>query len=193
MAYTIHTFEIKDLVESPDIVQIQSLAGFENKILLGTINGHLLLFEVNTSTNQNIDLKLLHHKRHFSSGNILQIDVKSFGRDKLLFSLSNNVIQIDKIANDDYTIVPLSTNSETKGASLFACNQFQSAAKPFVQVCVVIDQMVHLFYLKNDKLRRFQKPIQLDSTTKQIVWYKTSICIGTSSGYFIYDVSSTIK
>lgn len=193
MAYAIHTFDTQDLVEAPSIVQIQSLAGFDNKILVGSTNGELLLFEVNTSTNQNVDLKLLHHDRYFSLGNILQIEVKSFGRDKLLFSLSNNGIQIHKIASEDCSIVRFSTKSETKGASLFACNQLQSAVKPFVQVCVAIGQTLHLFFLKNDKLEKFQKYVKLDSAAKQIVWYKANICIGTSHGYLIYDVSSTIK
>lgn len=184
MAYTVQSHKIGDLVQAPDLAQIQALAGYEDKILIGTANGQLLLIQY-TPTNQ---LSVLHHNQNFSSAAILQLEVKSI--DKFVISLSSSLVQIHQI-KDDYTIVPFVTDSQmTKGASIFACNQFQSE-NSFLQVCFADGQMVRLLRMKNNTLEQFQKPIKLESTAKNMVWWKSSICIGTlSNGYLLYDVSS---
>lgn len=94
MAYTIHTHETS--------LQIQSLTGLNNKVLVGTTDGQLLMFQTNITQDDKVDFILL-NKQNFGE-NILQIEIQSVGTDELLLSLTNNAMQIHRIAGDVYDI-----------------------------------------------------------------------------------------
>lgn len=178
-AYTVHPFPIQ--------IGLESLACYSDKVLVGTENGHLLTYAVvESAQNHELDLKLLSQKNNFSPNPIVQIDVRSFGSDHLLFSLSGGIVEIHKITDFNYESL---AKIEVKNASMFACNQYRTAESLIVQICVAFGEKIHLFRWKNDRLERFQKPVELCGNPKRMLWHKKNICIGLTTGYFIYDVS----
>lgn len=160
-----------------------------------TRNGHLLTYLVMKSPK--VELNLLKHDHNFSSQPVVQIDTAPFFDDALLFSLSNNVIKIYKIDGIFGTNVYSSYKmlylcSRTSGATLFAINKLKSADNSSIQFCVIVQRKMYLYNWKNNDVQQHRNFFEFESIPKEIIWYKSSICIGFSTGfaYSIYDVSS---
>lgn len=113
-----------------------------------------LMFQTNITQDDKVDFLLL-NKQHFGE-NILQIEIQSVGTDELLLSLTNNAIQIHRIAVDAYDIC---SSIKIKEASVFASNVFEN---PCLQVCVGGSRQLHLLRLKNNNLQYFRKPKPLE-------------------------------
>lgn len=163
----------------------------DNNVLLGTRQGHLLMYAVEQNASERkMDLQLLQYDKNFSKKPITQIDV--IPEYQLLFSLTDNLVGIHDIARHNFPIIH--SNANTKGASLFALNVIRStsltgAVALLVRLCVVIKRQLQFWYWKHDKLLPYRDSIQLDDTPKTVVWHKNAICIGFKSDYIMYDVS----
>lgn len=185
-SFEVHQFSVP--------VEIDSITCFDDKVFLGTRNGHLLTYLVKNSPK--IELKLLKHDHYFSSQPIVQIDNAPLSDYVLLFSLSNNVIKIHKIdvksdsnVYSSYEMVHVC--SQASGATIFATNKTGQIENSFVQFCVINDKKMHLFKW-NGSLNSNRNFVELGSEPKKIEWYKSRILIGFSTGFAIYDVSSRL-
>ncbi|XP_055308436.1 vam6/Vps39-like protein [Sitodiplosis mosellana] len=173
-------------------VQIESLACYDNNVLLGTRQGHLLMYAVEqNATESKMDLQLLQYDKNFSKKPITQIDV--IPEYQLLFSLTDGLVSIHDIARHNFPVVH--SNSNTKGAMLFALNVNRTTALTgetalVVRLCVVIKRQLQFWYWKHDKLLQYREPIQLDDSPKAVVWLENAICIGFKTDYIVYDISS---
>lgn len=162
----------------------------DNNVLLGTRQGHLLMYAVEQNTSENkMDLQLLQYDKNFSKKPITQIDV--IPEYQLLFSLTDGLVGIHDIARHNFPIVH--SNPNTKGASLFALNINRSTSLTgetalVVRLCVVIKRQLQFWYWKHDKLLTYRDSIQLDDTPKAVVWLENAICIGFKTDYIVYDV-----
>lgn len=171
--------------------QISLVMFLDNNVLLGTRQGHLLMYAVEQNTSEcKMDLQLLQYDKNFSKKPITQIDV--IPEYQLLFSLTDGLVGIHDIARHNFPIVHSNTN--TKGASLFALNVNRSTSLTgeialVVRICVVIKRQLQFWYWKHDKLLPYRDPIQLDDTPKAVVWLENAICIGFKTDYIVYDVS----
>lgn len=84
----------------------------DNNVLLGTRQGHLLMYAVEKSaTESKMDLQLLQYDKNFSKKPITQIDV--IPEYQLLFSLTDGLVSIHDIARHNFPVVH--SNSNTKG------------------------------------------------------------------------------
>lgn len=85
-------------------------------MLLGTRQGHLLMYAVEQNTTDNkMDLQLLQYDKNFSKKPITQIDV--IPEHHLLFSLTDGFVSIHNIAEHNFPVVHF--NSGTKGTLFF--------------------------------------------------------------------------
>lgn len=81
-------------------------------MLLGTRQGHLLMYAVEQNTAEcKMDLQLLQYDKNFSKKPITQIDV--IPEYQLLFSLTDGLVSIHDIARHNFPVVH--SNSSTKG------------------------------------------------------------------------------
>lgn len=163
-------------------------------MLLGTRQGHLLMYAVEQNTADcKMDPQLLLYDKKFSDKPITQIDV--IPEYRFLFSLTDGIISIHHITrHNNFQLVH--TNSNTKGATLFGLNINRSTSLTgeivlVVRLCVVIKRQLQFWYWKHDKLLELRKSIQLDDTPKSVVWLDNAICIGFKTDYILYDVSVT--
>lgn len=167
----------------------------DNNVLLGTRQGHLLMYAVEQNTTEcKMDLQLLQYDKNFSKKPITQIDV--IPEYQLLFSLTDGLVGIHDIARHNFPLVH--SNANTKGATLFALNVCRSTSLTgeivlVVRLCVVIKRQLQFWYWKHDKLLQFREPIQLDDTPKAVVWLDNAICIGFKTDYILYEVSFEIN
>lgn len=163
----------------------------DNNVLLGTRQGHLLMYAVEQNTTEcKMDLQLLQYDKNFSKKPITQIDV--IPEYQLLFSLTDGLVGIHDIARHNFPLVH--SNANTKGATLFALNVSRSTSLTgeivlVVRLCVVIKRQLQFWYWKHDKLLQYREPIQLDDTPKAVVWLENAICIGFKTDYILYEVS----
>lgn len=89
----------------------------ENKLILGTRQGHLLMysFEPNPETNK-LDLQLLQYDKNFSKKPITQIE--TIPEYKLIFSLSDGVVNVNDYSRHNFPLIHMA--QKTKGATVFA-------------------------------------------------------------------------
>lgn len=150
------------------------------------------MYAVEQNTNDGkMDLQLLQYDKNFSKKPITQIDV--IPEHQLLFSLTDNLVTIHDINRTNFPVVH--SNSNTKGATLFALNVKRSTSLTgetalVVRLCVVIKRQLQFWYWKHDKLLQYRDQIQLDDTPKAVVWLENAICIGFKTDYIVYDVST---
>ncbi|XP_055613436.1 vam6/Vps39-like protein [Uranotaenia lowii] len=172
-------------------VQIESMAGFENKLILGTRQGHLLMysFEPNPDSNK-LDLQLLQYDKNFSKKPITQIE--AIPEYKLIFSLSDGVVNVNDYSRHGFPLIH--TAQKTKGATVFALDIKKSKSLTgelalVCRLCVAVKRKLQCYYWKQNELLEFGNDIDLNDVPKTIAWNNSWICVGFKTEYVIYDIS----
>ncbi|XP_001853245.2 vam6/Vps39-like protein [Culex quinquefasciatus] len=172
-------------------VQIESMTGFENKLILGTRQGHLLMysFEPNQETNK-LDLQLLQYDKNFSKKPITQIE--AIPEYKLIFSLSDGVVNVHDYSRHGFPLIH--TAQKTKGATVFALDVKKSKSLTgelivLVRLAVAAKRKLQCYYWKQNTLLEFGNDIDLNDVPKTIAWNNNHICVGFKTEYVMYDIS----
>ena len=163
----------------------------ENNVLLGTRQGHLLMYSVQPQQNDNkMDLQLLQYDKNFSKKPILQIEVVP--EYQLLFSLTDQVINVHDISRHNFPLVHI--QQKTKGATVFSLDfsrpvSLTGETTLFVRLCVAVKRKLQFWYWKHDKLLELGNDIELTDVPKTIVWANNTICVGFKTEYILYNVN----
>uniref|UniRef100_A0A182JZ75 CNH domain-containing protein n=1 Tax=Anopheles christyi TaxID=43041 RepID=A0A182JZ75_9DIPT len=173
-------------------VQIESMTGFDNKLILGTRQGHLLMysFETNTETNK-LDLQLLQYDKNFSKKPISQIDV--IPEYTLLFSLTDGLLNVNDFSRHGFPLIH--SAQRTKGANVFALDikrskSLTSEVKIVCRVCVAVKRKLQCYYWKQNQLLSLDSEIDLNDVPKTVAWNNNFICVGYKTEYVLYDMSA---
>uniref|UniRef100_A0A8W7PS59 CNH domain-containing protein n=1 Tax=Anopheles coluzzii TaxID=1518534 RepID=A0A8W7PS59_ANOCL len=173
-------------------VQIESMTGFDNKLILGTRQGHLLMysFETNTETNK-LDLQLLQYDKNFSKKPITQIDV--IPEYTLLFSLTDGLLNVNDFSRHGFPLIH--SAQRTKGANVFALDikrskSLTSEVKIVCRVCVAVKRKLQCYYWKQNQLLSLDSEIDLNDVPKTVAWNNNFICVGYKTEYVLYDMSA---
>ncbi|KFB35035.1 AGAP002498-PA-like protein [Anopheles sinensis] len=172
-------------------VQIESMTGFDNKLILGTRQGHLLMysFEMNSETNK-LDLQLLQYDKNFSKKPITQIDV--IPEYKLMFSLTDGLLNVNDFGRHGFPLIHSALR--TKGATVFALDIKRSKSLTsditiVCRVCVAVKRKLQCYYWKQHQLLEFISDIDLNDVPKTVAWNNNFICVGYKTEYVLYDIS----
>lgn len=163
----------------------------DNNVLLGTRQGHLLMYSVSQNVEEKkMDLQLLQYDKNFSKKPITQIEV--IPEYQLLFSLSDGLININDISRHNFPLVQSAVN-KVKGATIFALDVNRSISLTgetvlVVRMCAAIKRKLQFWYWKHDKFLEFYDAIDLADIPKAMVWKENMICIGYKTEYILYDV-----
>ncbi|XP_053659003.1 vam6/Vps39-like protein [Anopheles marshallii] len=173
-------------------VQIESMAGFDNKLILGTRQGHLLMysFETNAETNK-LDLQLLQYDKNFSKKPITQIEV--IPEYTLMFSLTDGLLNVNDFSRHGFPLIHSALR--TKGANVFALDikrskSLTSEIKIVCRVCVAVKRKLQCYYWKQDQLLTLDSEIDLNDVPKTVAWNNNFICVGYKTEYVLYDMSA---
>ncbi|XP_070501582.1 vam6/Vps39-like protein [Chironomus tepperi] len=182
-AYTLHS-------PSKISVQIESIAGYRNNVLLGTRQGHLLQYCFQESLEGKMELQLLQYDKNFSKKPILQLQV--IEDYNLLFSLSDNIISVNDISRHNFPLIHLAI--KTKGASTFSMDvqktqTLTDQVSLVVRVCVAVKRKLQFYYWKRNELLEFAPDIELSDIPKVVSWSGNYICIGYKTEYILFDIS----
>lgn len=91
----------------------------DNRVILGTRQGHLIMYSVETKEKeQEAELDLWQYDKNFSKKPVVQLAVVP--GEELLFSLSDSTISVHKI--DDKRFSLIFSSLKTKGTNIFCLN-----------------------------------------------------------------------
>lgn len=163
----------------------------ENNVILGTRQGHLLMYSLQPLPNENkMNLQLLQYDRNFSKKPITQIEV--IPEHKLLFSLSDNLINVNDISRQNFPLIHSAI--KTKGANVFALDRTRVSTDTgervlIVRLCVAVKRKLQFWFWKHDKLLELNQEIELNDVPKVLSWSDNFICVGFKTEYIMFDVS----
>ncbi|XP_026730982.1 vam6/Vps39-like protein [Trichoplusia ni] len=183
-------YEISHLLNAT--VQIEAIAAYENNLLLGTRQGHLLMYSVSQANgNQKYELRLLRYCKNFSKKPINQIEV--IPEENLLLCLTDNVLSTYNINGVNFPLVK--TFDQTKGASLFALDNkpttsMTGESNSVVRLCVAVRRKLQLYYGKNGEFKQHLFDFNIPDVPKVMSWGQQYLCLGFKSEYVLYDLSS---
>ncbi|KAK9500068.1 hypothetical protein O3M35_001406 [Rhynocoris fuscipes] len=171
-------------------VQIESLAAYDDKLLVGTKQGHLMFYSVtkpdSNKNDQKHDVKLLRYNKNFSKKPIQQIAVVP--EYDIIVKLSDNIICVHDLSCANFSLIkPL---NKTKGASLFTIDiqrniSMTGVTSSTVRLCVSVKRKLQLYYLKNREFFDLIPEITLSDIPRALSWSQDSICVGFKGGYAI--------
>ncbi|PVD26341.1 hypothetical protein C0Q70_14012 [Pomacea canaliculata] len=168
---------------------IESIACYDNVLLVGTKQGHLLQYRI--TRNQSADSKKYHtdlersHKS-FSKKPITQ--VVAVPEQYILISLSDNVISV----HDLTTFNLITCVNKTKGATLFAvdCQPRETdsgVTQYYLRMSVASKRKIQLFYWKNREFHELLSDLSLYDYPHAMCWSKDSLCVGFKRDYYIIN------
>lgn len=179
-------YEAKSILEKLPL-KIESIACYDDVLLVGTNNGPLLLYKVKKSSGPGdlkYDVVLERSNKAFSKKAIQQL--YAVPELFLLISLSDNVISVHDLTN--FSLI--TTVQKTKGATLFATdvrtlelNSGETAT--ILQMCVANKRKLQLMTWKNREFIELTQDLQLYDIPRALTWFSDRICVGFKKDYFI--------
>ncbi|XP_017486176.1 PREDICTED: vam6/Vps39-like protein [Rhagoletis zephyria] len=179
-AYNIHTILKQG-------VQIESIAAYDNNVILGTRSGQLIMYSVDS--NGTVDMLMFN--KNFSKKSIVQMEV--IPAENLLFVLTDNTVHVCDISGVGNNFTLIHSAMVTKGCTLFALDVKPTKLPTgemttVIGVCCAIKRQLQFFYWKQDKLNTFDFNIELKDVPKAICWVDDAVCIGFKDEYVIYNM-----
>ncbi|OXB72496.1 UNVERIFIED_CONTAM: hypothetical protein H355_002767 [Colinus virginianus] len=164
-------------------LQIDCLAAWEEWLLVGTKQGHLLLYRIKKDIGCNrFEVTLEKSNKNFSK-KIQQIHVVS--QFKILVSLLENNIYV----HDLLTFQQITTVSKAKGASLFTCDlQHSDNGEEVLRMCVAVRKKLQLYFWKDREFHELQGDFSVPDVPKSMAWCENSICVGFKRDYYLIRV-----
>uniref|UniRef100_A0A8C2RV26 CNH domain-containing protein n=1 Tax=Capra hircus TaxID=9925 RepID=A0A8C2RV26_CAPHI len=166
-------------------LQIDCLAAWEEWLLVGTKQGHLLLYRIRKDVGCNrFEVTLEKSNKNFSK-KIQQIHVVS--QFKILVSLLENNIYV----HDLLTFQQITTVSKAKGASLFTCDlqvSHRETGEEVLRMCVAVKKKLQLYFWKDREFHELQGDFSVPDVPKSMAWCENSICVGFKRDYYLIRV-----
>ncbi|KAI5642851.1 vacuolar sorting protein 39 domain 2 domain-containing protein [Phthorimaea operculella] len=184
-------YEVQHLLNVTN--QIESIAAYDDHLLLGTRQGHLLMYSVTQSNgNGKYELQLLRLHKNFSKKPIQQIDV--IPEDNLLVCLTDNQLSTYDLNGVSFPLVK--TFEKTKGASVFALDNKSTTSltgesNSIVHLCVSVRRKLQVYYGKNGVFKEHLYEFTIPDVPKVMSWGQEYLCVGFKSEYTFYDLSSS--
>ncbi|KAM4664640.1 vam6/Vps39-like protein isoform 2-T2 [Discoglossus pictus] len=164
-------------------LQIECLAAWEEWLLVGTKQGHLLLYRVKKEQGCNkFEVTLEKSNKNFAK-KIQQIHVVP--QFKILISLLDNNVCV----HDLLTFQLMTTISKAKGASLLSCDlQRSESGEEKLKMCVAVRRKLQLYFWKDRAFHELQGDFSVPDVPKSMAWCQNSICVGFKRDYYLIRV-----
>ncbi|GAB1601255.1 vam6/Vps39-like protein [Argonauta hians] len=175
------------LEKLPLQIQIGSIACYEDVLLVGTKQGHLLQYKISKDKDQEnkFNIQLEGSNKSFAKKPITQLSAIT-DEEYILVSLSDNVISVHDLS----TFGLLTIMSRTKGATLFAVDEKNcDSNKKHLRLCVAVKKKIQLYYWRNREFKEIQADLSLYDTPRAMSWCNDSIFVGFKREYFLIKVN----
>ncbi|XP_063228747.1 vam6/Vps39-like protein [Bacillus rossius redtenbacheri] len=172
-------------------VHIESIAAYDDNLLIGTRQGHLLMYRVaGQHGDQRHDVQLLRYNKTFSKKPIQQLDVVP--DYQLLVSLADNVICVHDISVINFPLVTVV--QESRGATLFTLDikrhkSLTGETSVTVRMCAVVKRRLQLYYWKNNTFLTLRKDLTVPDIPRALAWCQETLCVGFKGEYSLLQLS----
>ncbi|XP_012264302.2 vam6/Vps39-like protein [Athalia rosae] len=176
-------------------VQIESIAAYDDNLLIGTRQGHLLMYNVPPKSNEKQELELLRYRKNFSKKPILQIEVVP--EYNLLILLTDNIICVHDL--NSASIPQICQLQKTRGATLFVLDVQRTQSltgekNTVVRLCVAVKRKLQLYYWKVDQFIDFGDELVVPDVPRVLSWCGETLVLGFRGlSYILLDLNGTTK
>ncbi|XP_064458413.1 vam6/Vps39-like protein [Ornithodoros turicata] len=180
---------------------IESAAAYDDKLLIGTKQGHLLVYKLTAkggADETKFDVQLCASNKSFAKKPIVQL--AAIPELNLLISLSDNTVTVHSLNLEPNTPpIDCPALSKCRGCTLFAVNvQTQKSLTGEVTItlmlCAAVKRKLELFYWKNNTFCEHPRGLCVPDTPRAMVWCgNESLLVGFKSEYNIIFLSGDTK
>ncbi|KAM8921627.1 vam6/Vps39-like protein [Pelodytes ibericus] len=164
-------------------LQIECLAAWEEWLLLGTKQGHLLQYSVKKDQSCNQFTVVLEKSHKNFSKKIQQLHVVP--QFKILVSLLDGNVCV----HDLLTFQQITTISKAKGASLLSCDLHRrESGEDSLKMCVAVRKKLQLYFWKDRTFHELQGDFSVPDIPKSMAWCDNSLCVGLKRDYYMIKV-----
>ncbi|XP_043251331.1 vam6/Vps39-like protein [Colletes gigas] len=177
-------------------VQIESMAAYDDNLIIGTREGHLLMYNVPSVSDESHRLELLRHSKNVNKKRISQIDVVP--EYNLLIILTDNIVCVHDLNSPNFQQVY--QLQKTRGATLFTLD-IQSSKNlienenTVVHLCVAVKRKLQLYLCKGKKFEEFKNfELSVPDIPRELSWCGGSLILGFRGlSYTILDLDGKPK
>ncbi|KAH8382910.1 hypothetical protein KR009_005771 [Drosophila setifemur] len=169
-------------------VQIESIAAYDNHVILGTRSGQLIMYSVDEQNE--VDMRMFN--KNFSRKPITQMEV--IAAENLLFVLTDNLVQVCDISRIESNFAFMHSAPDSRGCTLFTMDvdsqkSTTGEVATFIRVCCAIRRRLVFFFWKKNMLVSLQLSIDLTDVPRSLCWVGHAVCVGYKDEYVVYDIS----
>nr|CAG4642300.1 EOG090X0131 [Evadne anonyx] len=179
-------------------LQIDSIASYDDHLLVGTRQGHLLMYSVlqgnntESSLSSRCEVHLLRSNKYFAKKPIQQLAVVP--EHQILISLSDSIISVHDLTIFNFPTITSITKS--RGATYFCLDVKRETSLTgeiavAVRLCVVVKRKLQLFYWKNRDFREFGPDLSVPDVPRTVGWCKETLCLGFKSEYCLLKLDGS--
>ena len=191
---------------------IESIKAFGDNLLVGTRQGHLLMYTVKFSDGANlngtissrdgasknstdIQVQLLRSNKYFSKKAIIKLDVVPEFYILVALSSDGNITVHDM--DPAVTNFPvISSVSKAKGASTFSLDVIRQTSlsgdlSVTVRMVAGVRRKLQFYYWKNRKFHPFADDVVVQDIPKSLAWTRSTICVAFRTEYSMVKLDSS--
>lgn len=174
-------------------LNIESMASAGEHLLVGTKEGHLLMYEVKLKTGQP-SVQMLRSNKYFSKKPILQLGIVP--EYSILVALKENMVSVHDIDMAVKNFPLISQVPRSKGTNLFCLDVLRTpnesgGTSVVVRLAVVLRRKLQLYYWKNRKFHDLQEDVSLQDIPRSLAWTGQAICLGARGEYSLVRLDDT--
>lgn len=176
-------------------VQIESMAAYDDMLLIGTRDGHVLMYNVPPTLDNTHQLELLRHNKNFNKKRISQIGVVP--EYNILIVLTDGIVCIHDLNLLNLQLI--CQLPKTKGATLFTLDVKRSKTlsgekNVDVHLCVAVKRKLQLYYWKNKKFEEFNNfELTVSDIPRELAWCGDTLIVGFRLYYATLDLTGKAK
>jgi len=176
-------------------LSIESIACFDQTLLVGTNKGVLLQYKVSKGSTNKLEVQLERSNKSFAKKPITQL--AAIPDLFILISLSDNVISV----HDLTSLTLINCVNKTKGAALFAVDvklikaKYSDQYEPFLRIGVAsTKRKIQIFKWDKKDFVEILSDLSLYDVPRALSWCKDSLCAGFKREYFlIHSITGQLK
>lgn len=185
-------FEYASILERLPLI-IESIATYDNHLLVGTRPGHLLVYSIKDGTgDQRFEVQLKRSNKLFSKKPIVQLSVVP--ELNLLISLSDYVVSV----HDLDSFILKSVLNKTRGATFLAIDiqkhkrstVFDSSPSLALRMCVSVRKRLMLYHWKHGQFEEMGEDLGVPDVAKTVAWSGDSLCVGFKRDYYLIKIAT---
>ncbi|KAK7078072.1 Vam6/Vps39-like protein, partial [Halocaridina rubra] len=165
-----------------------------DNLVVGTRQGHLLMYAVTETSQGRWDVSLLCSNKNFSRKPILQVQVVP--EHQIIVSLSDNMISVHDLTV--FNLPLLLSMQQTKGASTFDLDikhqvTLTGETVATVRLVVAVKRRLQLYYWKGRRFHTLREDLQVSDVPKSLTWCKEAIAVAFKHDYWLISLTGEQK